>query len=89
MIRRLSFVLLALSLSGPALAADPSSVPELRAARQHLAARAAGLKPNARRSALLRERREIDRLIADLERGRSVDPSAVDDALRRADQLAP
>ena len=80
-------VALSLMLSGVAFAGGKSegNVSRLRETRDKLAAQANGQKgyPRAR---LDMERARVNDLINDLEAGRRVDPSAIDSAVRRANE---
>jgi len=89
--RTITFAALAAMLGGGALVAqaDTSTTDaeaRLKAAERRLAAKASATKGAAEQSIIM-EKKRVDALIDDLESGRNVDPSEIDDALRRAKQV--
>ena len=76
----------AVASAAGAAASSKADVSRLKATRQSLAAKANNQKgyPRAR---LDMERSRVNGLIDDLEAGRRVDPSEIDSALRRAEEV--
>jgi hypothetical protein len=86
-------------MTGQIAAAADSQIQALRIARENVAAAASQqryhrvfskggpqLRTNSRGHELERLERDIDGLISDLERGKSVAPGQIDQTLRRADE---
>lgn len=80
-------LIIALAATSTVLAAGAGSTGtrQLQAADAKLAARASVTTNGAAQARLLQERARVQRLIGDIEAGKSVDPSAIDRALQAAD----
>ncbi len=86
--RTIAVSIIALVAVTAASAAEPRRTSELRAANETLARRADQTKGGPRQLLLLEQQR-VNRLIQDLEHGRSVDPAEIDRALERAEHGLP
>jgi hypothetical protein len=89
--RSITLAAVAAVLSGGAFVAQADTSASdaearLKAAERKLAAQASATKGAAEQSILM-EKKRVDALIDDLESGRNVDPSEIDDALRQANQV--
>jgi hypothetical protein len=78
---------LCLVVARPAIGAETARTGELVRARQAVA-QAAEASKGAPRELLRLEERRLERLISDLQSGRRVDPSEIDRALERAEELS-
>ena len=89
--KKLNGIIVAVALVGlcrPAIAVDSagSRATELREQQRRLA-RMAGTTKGGPQHLMLLEERRLQRLIDDLEAGRSVDASEIDEAIRRAQRM--
>ena len=93
--RTVSLAVLAVSATALVAAAEPlksgqvkPALSRLKTAEEDLARRADRTKGGPRQRLLL-ERNNLDHLIDDLERGRTVPPDEIDRALQRSEQATP